>query len=128
MADRPWVYPDEVRSYTEDKLVQERSDIRLEFDIARAETQIIKYCNNKFIEYDVIPNDVKKATILLAEKYAYTSARIKKKGILSETLDDYSYSADAGAYNIDISDLGLESLLDIYKKNKGSINFNLWGL
>lgn len=128
MADRPWVHPDEVRSYSEDKLVQERSYIRLEFDIARAEAQIIKYCNNKFMDCDVIPNDVKTATILLAEKYAYTSAHIKKKGILSETFDDYSYSADAGAYDIDIANLGLESLLDIYKKSKGSINFNLWGL
>lgn len=129
MAERPWVTPEEVKEYSEDKDVQSRSDIRLKFDIARAETLIIKYCNNEFTDYDVIPDDVKMAVIILAEKYAYTSAKVKKKGILSETFDDYSYSADSSAYTIDIADLGLEALLDKYKKSSnGSVTMKLWGL
>lgn len=128
MAKRPWVIPDEVRGYSEDKSVQERSDIRLEFDIARAEAQIVKYCNNDFNSYDVIPNDIKKAVILLAEKYSITAIRAKKGGIVSETFDDYSYSVDSN-YSIDIDDLGLEALLDGYKlANTGNISMRLWRL
>ncbi|MDO4301647.1 MAG: DUF3199 family protein [Clostridia bacterium] len=128
MANRPWVTPEEVKEYSENKDVQERNDIRLEFDIARAEAQIIKYCNNDFSSYDIIPDDVKKAVILLSEKYAVSAIKIKKGGILSESFDDYSYSSDSN-YSIDIDDLGLEALLDKYKQaNTGNINMSLWKL
>lgn len=128
MAERPWVIPEEVKEYSENKDVQERNDIRLEFDIARAEAQIIKYCNNDFSSCDTIPNDVKKAVILLSEKYAVSAIKIKKGGILSESFDDYSYSSDSN-YSIDIDDLGLEALLDKYKQaNTGNINMSLWKL
>lgn len=129
MASRPWVIPLEVKEYSENKDVQERTDARIAVDITRAEAQIIKYCNNDFSQYDTIPDDVKTAVILLAENYAYSSAKIKKGGILSESFDDYSYTADSNAYNIDIGELGLEALLDQYKKaSTGKISMSLWGL
>lgn len=128
MANRPWVLPEDIKDYSEDKDVQERSSTRIEFDIARAEAQIIKYCNNDFSSYDVIPDDIKKAVILLAEKYAVTAVRVKKGGIVSETFDDYSYSVDSN-YSIDIGDLGIEALLDGYKlANTGNISMKLWRL
>lgn len=128
MANRPWVLPENVKDYSEDKDVQERSSTRIEFDIARAEAQIIKYCNNDFSSYNIIPNDIKKAVILLAEKYAVTAVRVKKGGIVSESFDDYSYSVDSN-YSININDLGLEALLDRYKQaNTGNVSMKLWRL
>lgn len=128
MANRPWVLPEDVKEYSEDKDVQERSSTRIEFDIARAEAQIIKYCNNDFSSEDAIPDDIKKAVILLAEKYAVTAVKVKKGGIVSESFDDYSYSIDSN-YSININDLGLEALLDRYKQaNTGNVSMNLWGL
>lgn len=128
MANRPWVLPEDVKDYSEDTDVQERSSTRIEFDIARAEAQIIKYCNNDFSSYDVIPDDIKKAVILLAEKYAVTAVRVKKGGIVSESFDDYSYSVDSN-YSININDLGLEALLDRYKQaNTGNVSMKLWRL
>ena len=64
---RPWVLPNDVKSYTSHKEVSERSDEKLTFDIARAEMKIIHITNNKFAEYDEIPEPVKMAVILVAE-------------------------------------------------------------
>lgn len=127
MAKRPWVIPDEVRNYSEYKDIQNRGDERLRFDIMRAEAQVVKYCNNDFSSYEIIPDDIKVAVILLSEKYAYSAAKVKNGGILSETFDDYSYTTDSST--IEISELGLEALLEPYKKaNIGNISMSLWGL
>lgn len=129
MAGRPWIIPDEVRNYSEYKDIQDRSDERLRLDIMRAEAQIIKYCNNDFSSYDDVPDDIRVAAILLSEKYAYSAAKIKKGGVLSETFDDYAYTTDANAAKIEISELGLEALLEPYKKaNSGNISMGLWRL
>lgn len=109
MVQRPWVTPDEVREYSEIKQVRERSDKRLEVDIARAEQKVISYTNNKFTDYDAIPSAVRTAVILLAEAYGYNTY-VAVSGKKSETFDDYSYTADTSGINV--NGLDLESMLD----------------
>lgn len=113
--DRPWVIPDDVKEYSHIKAVKERSCDKIKIDIIRAEKYIMKYTNNDFSKYDTIPDDVKIAVILLAEKYGYNSAMVEKKGYASESYDEYSYSLNAEQFDINVNDLGLEALLDSYK-------------
>lgn len=109
MANRPWVTPQEVREYSEISQVQTRTDSRLAIDISRAEQRIISYTNNNFKNYEEIPAAVKTAVILLAEAYGY-NAYIATKEKKSETFDDYSYTAESTAIDVDALDIG--SLLD----------------
>lgn len=130
MADRPWVTPEEVRQYSEIKEVQERSDDRLKADIARAERRIIKYTHNDFNSYDEAPYDLKLAVILLTERISRSAsaANIKKRGLASESFDDYSYTLNNSESEIDISGLGLEDLLEefiIDETKNGKVTFRL---
>lgn len=109
---RPWVFPNDVKTYTSHKEVAERSDERLAFDIARAEMKVIHITNNKFSEYDKIPDPVKMAVILVAEAYAKNDIEAAKKKIKSETFDDYSYTVEASTIILD--SLDLEELLGDY--------------
>lgn len=109
---RPWVLPKDVKSYTSHKDVSERADEKMMFDIARAEMKIIHITNNKFAEYDKIPEPVKMAVILVAEAYAKNDIEAAKKKIKSETFDDYSYTVEAGTISLD--SLDLEELLEDY--------------
>lgn len=124
MASRPWVTPDEVREYTAIKSVQERTDVRLSVDIARAEQYIISYTNNDFSEYEEIPQNVKTAVILLAEAYGYNAA-VSAKEIKSETFDDYSYTAENTLISFDTLDIG--TLLEKYVRvtPKGNVTVRL---
>lgn len=110
MADRPWVTPEEVKAYSEIAVVQQRSDVRLQVDISRAEQYVIAHTHNSFKEPETIPPAVKTAVILLAEAYANNAAESAKK-VKSETFDDYSYTA-ADSTMISIDGLDLASLLD----------------
>ena len=76
---RPWVLPNDVKSYTSHKEVSERSDEKLTFDIARAEMKIIHITNNKFAEYDEIPEPVRMAVILVAEAYAKNDMKRQRR-------------------------------------------------
>lgn len=117
MAERPWVTPQEVTEYTEYKQVQERSEVRLRIDISRAEQYVISYTNNDFSEYEVIPETVKTAVILLAEAYAYNACADTRSGgrrMKSETFDDYGYTAGDEDYTAD--NLDIKALLDRYIK------------
>lgn len=117
MAERPWVYPLEVTAYTDYKQIRQRRESKLKVDIARAEQYVIAYTNNDFSEYDVIPDSVKTAIILLAEAYAYNACADARSGgrrMKSESFDDYSYSSDDAYINID--DLDVKVLLDPYVK------------
>ena len=70
---RPWVQPAEVKEYSESAKVAARSDVRLAYDIARAERYVIYHTHNRFDteEYEKeLPQDVRMAVILLAEAYA----------------------------------------------------------
>lgn len=109
---RPWVFPNDVKTYTSHKEVAERPDERLAFDIARAEMKVIHITNNKFSEYDKIPDPVKMAVILVAEAYAKNDIEAAKKKIKSETFDDYSYTVEASTISLD--SLDLEELLGDY--------------
>lgn len=121
MADRPWVTPEEVKTYSEYTQVQQRSPERLAVDIMRAEQYVIAYTNNTFAEYEKIPQPVKTAVLLLAEAYAYNSSAAvgidgKSTGgrrMKSEAFDDYSYTAEDGA-GIDLDSLDVKLLLDPY--------------
>lgn len=111
MAVRPWATPKEVRDYSSNKDIQNRTDTQLSFDITRAEQYVISHTNNDFSEYEVIPQNVKTAVILLAEAYGYNSA-IKSKELKSETFDDYSYTAESR--EIALSGLDIDTLLEEY--------------
>lgn len=111
---RPWILPKDVKDYTEQKDVKERSDAKLEFDITRAEQRVIKITNNRFDseEYQELPKPVKMATILIAEAYAKNTIEGTRRQIKSETFDDYSYTAESAT--IDLDNLNLEELLSDY--------------
>ena len=110
MAERPWATPEEVKEYTDYPSVKKRDDANLKIDITRAEQYVISYTNNKFEDYETVPEQVKTAVILVAEAFAYNTA-LTSREMKSEQFDDYSYTvSDAGP--IDISGLGLGSLLE----------------
>lgn len=110
MAERPWATPEEVKEYTDYPSVKKRDDAKLKIDITRAEQYVISYTNNKFEDYETVPEQVKTAVILVAEAFAYNTA-LTSREMKSEQFDDYSYTvSDVGP--IDISGLGLGSLLE----------------
>lgn len=113
MATRPWVSPDEVKSYSDYSDVQQRTEEKLKADIFRAECRVIDYCNNKFgDEYPKIPEGVRLAVMLIAEAYAHNAAVAATLKYESETHDDYSYKkADT---TISVDSIDLSSLLDEY--------------
>ncbi len=113
--DRPWVSPEEVRQYSDSEKVKSRSDSKLSFDIARAERYVICHTHNKFDSDEYlsgIPEDVKRAIILLAEAYAKQAILQKNGNLESERFDEYSYTLKS---DTDMAvDLGLGMLLDEY--------------
>jgi len=127
MATRPWVIPQEVKDYTEIPSVANREDHRLVIDISRAETFIINYTNRTFEEFEVIPDSVRTATILLAEAYAFNAANTAnsaKGGVKTETFDDYSYTL-FDPQNIDLDLLGIGPLLDEWVIAKGTVTMKM---
>lgn len=121
-VNRPWVTPEEVKTYTDHKEIAERSNEKLKTDIFRAEQKVISITHNNFDseELEKIPESVKIAVMILAEAYANNSIEKSKKQIRSETFDDYSYSLDSGI--IDIDSLDLDYLLKDYMLEVGSGN------
>lgn len=114
---RPWITPKDVKNYTSHQEIKKRPDEKLAFDIARAELKIIHITNNKFEEYEELPEAVKIATILVAEAYAKNGIEATKKNIKSETFDDYAYTVESSL--IDLSSLDLDELLADYIVAKG---------
>ena len=122
---RPWVSPQQVKEYTEIDAVKNRPDAKLAVDIGRAEQYVINYTHNDFSSMayaSAMPAEVIYAIMILADAYAnqaVVSAKqadtiTSKKGMKSETYDDYSYSIAESASEIDIASLNLSSLLDEY--------------
>lgn len=116
MAARPWIAPQEVRDYTIHKAVKAREDWRLRTDITRAESYIISRTRNDFSDltkFPAIPENVKIATLLLAELHALNATSAGSSGLFrSESFDDYSYTkAEADSW---WSNLSLGELLDEY--------------
>lgn len=127
MTGRPWIEPNDVKSYSDLADVQNRADAKLEIDIRRAESYIIKYTNNDFSDAekypDSVPDDIKVADILLAEYFAHNKSVIGNKK--SESFDDYSYTVEDAT--IDVTTLGLDTLLDPYiiPKTSGKVNMRM---
>jgi len=120
MAVRPWVTPQEVRDWSERASVKNRDDAKLTIDITRAELWIIKYTRNTFADADPLPEQVRIATLILAEQLAANAAsRGSSSGggmYKSERFDDYAYTiADTDSQ---IDDLNLGSLLDEFIAEK----------
>ena len=124
MATRPWITPQDVKSYSEIKSVQNRSDSRLAVDIARAEKYITTYTHNDFKDYDPIPDEVKTAAILLAEAYGKQAVSASKE-YKSETFDDYAYQANDA--EVSLESLDIAALLDDFVVNepKNGVNMRL---
>jgi hypothetical protein len=124
MANRPWITPADVKAYSDVKAVQERSDAKLNVDIARAEQYIITLTHNNFEEYDSLPEPVKTAALILAEAYAHNAVTVSKE-LESETFDDYSYKSSSTT--VDLDSLDLAALLDAYTINepKNGVNMRL---
>lgn len=119
---RPWVTPKEVREYSDLPSIQSRQDEKLEKDIQRAESYIIHYCNHDFSDEKYagdIPKDVRMAALLLAEHYACSKQNVERK--TSESFDDYSYTTSDN--QIEISTLGLETLLAQFVEDKAKERF-----
>ena len=125
---RPWISPDDVKEYTDYPEVAERSEGKLKQDILRAEMKIIKITNNRFDDdekYPEIAEQVKLATILVAEAYAKNLVERATKKIKSETFDDYSYELTE-TKDIDISGLDLDELLaDFVIQSRGNMHFRM---
>ena len=123
---RPWISPDDVKEYTDYPEVAERSEGKLKQDILRAEMKIIKITNNRFDDdekYPKIPEQVKLATILVAEAYAKNLVERATKKIKSETFDDYELTETK---EIDISGLDLDELLaDFVIQSRGNMHFRM---
>lgn len=115
MAKRPWVTPQEVRDYSVIPEVQQRTDARLEIDIARAEQYVIAYTHNSFEEIKKVPQSVKTAAIILAEAYGHKSSVLTKE-VKSETFDDYSCTYETKEISAEV--LGIEVLLQDYVKKE----------
>ena len=114
---RPWITPEDVKNYTSHKDVAERPAEKLAFDISRAELKIILLTNNKFEDYEELPDPVRIAAILVAEAYAKNDIEATKKKIKSESFDDYSYTVESSV--IDLDSLDLDELLADYVVEKG---------
>jgi hypothetical protein len=124
--ERPWIAPSDVKDYSDLADVQNRSDTKLTIDIRRAESYIIKYTNNDFSDdkySDSIPEDIRVADILLAEYFAHNMSVIGNKK--SESFDDYSYTVEDST--IDVTALGLDTLLDPYviARASGKVNMRM---
>jgi len=116
MATRPWVTPQDVKEYSIHTEVQNRTDARLAVDIVRAEQQVIAYTRNNFSTFTVIPENVRLAVILIAERFALNAEVSAQNGrggnFKSEKFDDYSYTIRDRDSELEGIDLG--PLLDDY--------------
>lgn len=134
MATRPWLTPDELKEYTDFERVKSRADIKLKADITRAENYIIHRTNNDFAceeKYSTIPEDIKLATMLVAEHYSISVAVDKDSGILvsdlqGETFKDYSYTKKA-TKDKSVDDIDIDALISrfVVLPTIGTVNLKL---
>ncbi len=123
MPKRPWITPDDLRTYSDDEGITNRPDEKLQIDISRAESYVLTCTHNRNLlddeQYPEVPEAVRTATILIAEYYATTAS--STKGYSSESFDDYSYSKDT-SFNL-FDELDINMLLYEFKK-VGSVEVN----
>lgn len=127
---KPWITPADIKEYTDHKEVQERSDAKLLADITRAQAKIVKLTHNKFEDdkYPETPDNIRLATILVAEALAKNAVLKTQTRFKSETYDDYSYEKESS--EIDLEGLGLDDLLSDYivPEKSGTVTFRLTAL
>ena len=128
MPSRPWITPQDVKTYTDFQEVKDRDDAKLLTDISRAETYVLSYTNNKDLldgtKYPNVPEEIKNAVLLLANAYAHNAVE-KTRTLKSETFDDYSYTSESTV--IDASSLleEIAPLLEEYKVAKAQNMLNM---
>ena len=128
MPSRPWITPQDVKTYTDFQEVKDRDDAKLQTDISRAETYVLSYTNNKDLldgtKYPNVPEEIKNAVLLLANAYAHNAVE-KTRTLKSETFDDYSYTSESTV--IDASSLleEIAPLLEEYKVAKAQNMLNM---
>lgn len=112
------ITPDDVKSYTSFRAVQERQNSQLEMDIVQAEADIFQFVGHEYTDREKYPLDAqgnvtlplrtKLAFIKLAEYYALVNSDESiAKGVKSESIGDYSYTMKDG----ESGTLSLKSLL-----------------
>ena len=47
MPKRPWITPDDLRTYSDDEGITNRPDEKLQIDISRAESYVLTYTHNR---------------------------------------------------------------------------------
>ena len=128
MPSRPWITPQDVKTYTDFQEVKDRDNAKLLTDISRAETYVLSYTNNKDLldptKYPNVPDEIKNAVLLLANAYAHNAVE-KTRTLKSETFDDYSYTSESTV--IDTSSLleEIAPLLEEYKVAKAQNMLNM---
>ncbi len=127
MAVRPWITPLELKAYSDQESVLNRPDEKLVWDITRAELYIINKSNNRFDDdekYPEVPNEIKLATLLVAEYYANLAGNDKL--YKTETFKDYSYTmADDALGDIDIDSLIADHIVDESGVGSGTLRMKL---
>ena len=125
--ERPFVTPEEVKSYTDFDTVKNRDDEKLKIDIMRAESHIIALTHNDFKDYDEIPMDIKTAIIIVADCIANNAVE-QTTEMSSETYDDYSYIRKQNITAVE--DLDIACLIEPYIKDAttGKVGFKLRAL
>lgn len=112
---RPWITPNELVQFTEHEGVKNKSPTRMDVMISLAESKIIAYCKHDFSDeekYPELPEEVKNATLILADALCYNDSLRTSGKLKSESYDDYSYSVDVTETSTDFDILGITSLLD----------------
>ena len=84
MPKRPWITPDDLRTYSDDEGITNRPDEKLQIDISRAESYVLTYTHNRNLlddeQYPEVPEAVRTATILIAQQH------LRQKGIHQKVL------------------------------------------
>ncbi|WP_203363080.1 DUF3199 family protein [Bacillus sp. REN10] len=96
------ITPDDVISYSVFEQVKSRDTKLLEQDILEAEIEVRRIAGHDFSapEYTPLPAEVKLALQKLAQYYALVNSdESLSKGIKSEKIGDYSYTASEGSGN-----------------------------
>lgn len=114
---RLWITVEELINFTEHDEVKNKSVVKTTVMISLAESKIIAYCKHDFSDeekYPELPDDVKNATLILADALCYNDSLNISGKLKSETYDDYSYTMDVSEVSTDFDSLGISTLLDPY--------------
>lgn len=127
--ERPWVTTEELLEFTERSEVKKKSPAKIAVMISLAESKIISFCKHDFSnddDYPTVPQDIKNATLILADALCYNDSLRTSGVVKSESFDDYSYTVDVGEVSIDFDVLGISALLEPYTiDDSGSLFFRV---